>query len=331
MQVMCLTTPMKTLALLAALLGSASAISVLPTARDGLLREPLFTGYTRTYASTINGPLVSTGNESLSGPNGQYLSLSLVGTTVTTATLHTPDTTTALAFTGLLTDNAELLNRVRTALQKGQGTVTNERFTISVSRPDGTPPLYRVEVRSPVMPPTRFSADAPLIQRGKPGAGVINVYTDYGCPYCRQWATTTLPTWKQLYPDVTIRAQAAPNDRAHPGSGRAALYALCVSLTSPASVDAFETALYTRTDWQTRTPDAALRRAASLAGARDRDVLTCVASPAARTALATMQRQGAALNVPGTPTVYVNGVPMQRWWDTNELKALLQVNPFKVP
>lgn len=331
MQVMCLTTPMKTLALLAALLGSAHAVSVLPTHRDTLLREPLLSSFTRVSATRIPGPLGSTATESLRGPDGQVLTLNLLKNTVTSATLITPGLTTAQAFTGLLTDNSDLLKQVTGALGRGQGTYRNERFQVDVTRTSGTPPMYRVEIRSPVQAPTRFSADAPLVQRGKPGAGVINVYTDYGCPYCQEWATTALPYWKQTHPNVTIRAQAAPNERTHPGSTRAALYALCVSITAPRAFDAFETALYARRDWRTRTPDAALLRAATLSGASRQNVLTCVTSPAAKAAVQTMQRQARALNVPGTPTVYVNGVAMQRWWDMNEFKTLLSINPFNVP
>lgn len=313
------------LLLTAALLGTASA-APLPTTRADLLSDISLQNYQISRQAVTTGAVGAgqlTTLRDLTTGSSLILNSPRANGPVMSAVLQTRNESAALAFTAATTGRPDLVNVMKRLYARKEGTFEDPRFKLSVRQLDGR---MRVSVAVNLRPPEQFSADEPVIQAGKAGAGTVRIFTDYGCPYCKELALNALPQWKKTFPDVRFTVHAAPNTRLHPRADRAALYAQCVYLTRPASFAAFETRLYAQAAaWMNDATGAAFGRLVTAAGADVKAVTKCTLGGSARRAVEGMTAQTRALKLNGTPTVYVNGVAMQNWTDTAELRRLLSV------
>lgn len=166
---------------------------------------------------------------------------------------------------------------------------------------------------------------------------VVEVYVDYQCPYCQRWETEigTALMERALQPDSGLVVKQynmaflgeANRSLSPPGaSARAASAAACV--LEGAGVDAFLAfnteifALPGGSDPATRFDEASLVALASGVGADD-ETLACIEDGRFMPFVSATTQAAFARGVTGTPTVLVNGKPLQDSFGDPQLRALL--------
>lgn len=139
-------------------------------------------------------------------------------------------------------------------------------------------------------------------------------FADFQCPACRYVGLQFLPALKQRYVDsgkVRFAFIDFPLSRIHPNAVGAAVAARCALQQD--SFLAYHDLLYQEQDaWSERAdPTSAFVDYADGLGL-DADVYAdCLTSDGPREAVQTNARTARSLNVPGTPTFYVNGMRIE--------------------
>jgi protein-disulfide isomerase len=150
--------------------------------------------------------------------------------------------------------------------------------------------------------PSRGPADSPI---------TVIEFSDLECPACKA-AQPTIDRLVSDVPNVHFIFQNFPLERIHPWAFKAAEYGDCVARDTP---DAFWK--FIELDYQNQesvTPDnadAKLKEFAAQAGANADRVAACVAQPATAARIRESLALGEAVQVNATPTLFVNGRPLQ--------------------
>lgn len=213
----------------------------------------------------------------------------------------------------------------------GPSVVGVERFrlTLEVEGGEGEAPyeltfaLALAEVREDAFPAARHvkgPADAPI---------VIRDFSDLSCPACRRFVLEVMPMLEAtLLPrgDVRIEFHHFPLVNSFPNSFRAAEMTECVADANPDDGEAFWTyhdELYARQgDWsRLSAPDALLLQIAADVGLATEGVEACIAEGRHVATVQAGYDTAAALQLRGTPTIFVGGYQVQAW---NELGAYEQ-------
>ncbi len=163
---------------------------------------------------------------------------------------------------------------------------------------------------------------------GPPNARItIVVFSDFQCPYCREFARTLRDNIPQKYPkDVRVIFEDFPIDSLHPWARSAAEAAHCVADGKP---DLF----WPYHDWifqnQGEINPANLREKV-LGFAKDRQIdqtklATCLDTHATKDEVEKSVAKGRELGIEKTPTFYINGRPVPGALPWTSLNALTQM------
>jgi protein-disulfide isomerase len=150
-------------------------------------------------------------------------------------------------------------------------------------------------------------------------------FGDFECPNCRQLE----PVLKDLFSRYKLRLvfKDFPLEQVHPWAKTAAIGGRCAFVQSPDAFWKIHDAIYGNQD--SITPENVwdkLNDFAGQAGLNADAFKACLSSPDAAKAVEANQQDGVALNVTGTPTVFVNGRPVAGGDPT----ALQQVIEFEL-
>jgi protein-disulfide isomerase len=132
-------------------------------------------------------------------------------------------------------------------------------------------------------------------------------FSDLECPVCKQ-AQPTMDKLLADYPQARFVFQQFPLEQVHPWAFKAALYADCVGQESNAAFWKFVQSVYD--DQLTIDPtnaDGKLREKAAAAGAPADRTAGCVVNPETEQRVRESLALGKALDVHGTPTLFING------------------------
>jgi protein-disulfide isomerase len=147
-------------------------------------------------------------------------------------------------------------------------------------------------------------------------------FGDFECPNCRQLE----PVLKTLFDKYKLRIvfKDFPLEQVHPWAKTAAIGGRCAFLQSPDAFWKLHDAIYG--NQESITPENVwdkLNEYAAQSGLNADAFKTCLSSPEAAKAVEANQQDGLALNVSGTPTVFVNGRPVAGG-DPNALQQLIE-------
>lgn len=149
-----------------------------------------------------------------------------------------------------------------------------------------------------------------------PSAGPANAkvtvveFSDFECPHCREFSQILREVEPQ-YPQVRFVFKDFPLTQIHPWAETAAIAARCAFIQLPKAFWTFQAQIFDNQDlisaenvWEKVVTFAAQ-------DSLDADAFkTCLSSPEAKAAVETNHRDGEALSVNSTPTVFVNGRPL---------------------
>jgi protein-disulfide isomerase len=147
-------------------------------------------------------------------------------------------------------------------------------------------------------------------------------FGDLECPNCRQLE----PVLAAIFEKYKVRFvfKDFPLERVHPWAKSAALGARCAFIQSPDAFWKMHDTVFAEQDsinpenvWEKLTGYAAQ------AGLNAEAFKACMSSPEAAKAVESNQQDGLALNVTGTPTVFVNGRPVVGG-DPNALQQMIE-------
>jgi len=164
--------------------------------------------------------------------------------------------------------------------------------------------------------PTDGPATAPV---------TIVEFSDLECPYCKQEATSLKQVMQDLPGQVRLVFKLYPLVRIHPWSMQAAVAATCVAEQGDSKFWAFEQSVF---DHQEQlTPDTAPNRLHDFAlesGVDAGRFEGCLHAPAAPAKVQASIREGDAIGVNSTPTLFINGREIASALDPATLKGLVQ-------
>lgn len=157
---------------------------------------------------------------------------------------------------------------------------------------------------------------AKLHTEGNPSVGptdakvTVVIFSDFQCPHCRE-LSNTLATVIPEYPQVHFVFKDFPLTQIHPWAEAAAIGAHCAYMQSPKAFAPVDAQIFAEQDllsaeniWEK------LISYATQAGLDPDAFKTCMSSPEAKAAVDASHREGEALNVTSTPTLFVNGHPL---------------------
>ena len=157
---------------------------------------------------------------------------------------------------------------------------------------------------------------AKLHTEGNPSVGptdakvTVVIFSDFQCPHCRE-LSNTLATVIPEYPQVHFVFKDFPLTQIHPWAEAAAIGAHCAYMQSPKAFAPVDAQIFAEQDllsaeniWEK------LVSYATQAGLDPDAFKTCMSSPEAKAAVDASHREGEALNVTSTPTLFVNGHPL---------------------
>ena len=135
-------------------------------------------------------------------------------------------------------------------------------------------------------------------------------FSDFECPHCREFSQT-LRSIEPQYPQIRVVFKDFPLTQVHPWAETAAIAARCAYIQKPDAFWTFQAQIFDNQDlistenvWDKLTSFAAQ-------DGLDADAFkTCMSSPEAKEAVEANHREGEALNINSTPTVFVNGRPL---------------------
>jgi protein-disulfide isomerase len=135
-------------------------------------------------------------------------------------------------------------------------------------------------------------------------------FSDFECPHCREFSQT-LRSIEPQYPQIRVVFKDFPLTQVHPWAETAAIAARCAYMQKPDAFWTFQAQIFDNQDlistenvWDKLTSFAAQ-------DGLDADAFkTCMSSPEAKQAVEANHREGEALNINSTPTVFVNGRPL---------------------
>ncbi len=157
---------------------------------------------------------------------------------------------------------------------------------------------------------------------------VIREFSDFQCPFCANYALVALPAIKEqllVRGDVRFEYHHFPLRSIHPNATAAAVASECVGeVHGPEAFWSFHDALFDRqSSWSDSTAPgmtfAALAEDLKLGG---EEVTTCIGEGRFAGAVESAYQAARALQLAGTPTVFVGGFRLQDFLD---LQAYLQL------
>jgi protein-disulfide isomerase len=181
-----------------------------------------------------------------------------------------------------------------------------------------------------------LTADGPSF--GVPDAKItIVVFSDFECPYCREFAKSIRTNIPQKYPrDVRVVEKNFPIEAIHPWARAAADASACMAEQSTGAFWAYHDWMFehqnaVNTQFQDKKADFQKylkETAATLAQEQKVDpakVRSCIDTHAAAAQVAKDMAEGEKLMVSSTPTFYINGRPVPGAISWGSLDTLIQM------
>ena len=145
--------------------------------------------------------------------------------------------------------------------------------------------------------PSRGPADAPV---------TLVEFSDLQCPHCKE-AQPTIDKLMAEEKNARLVFQSFPLP-SHDWAAKAAYYGDCIGRTSPDVFWKFVESVYgAQSDITAASADEKLTALAEQAGAKGADTAACAAKPETVGRVQRSVALGAALEVTGTPTLFING------------------------
>jgi protein-disulfide isomerase len=145
--------------------------------------------------------------------------------------------------------------------------------------------------------PSRGPADAPV---------TVVEFSDLQCPHCKE-AQPLIEKLMSEEKNVRLVFQNFPLS-SHDWAAKAAYYGDCIGRTSPDAFWKYVASVYdAQKDITASSADEKLTALAEQAGAKGPDIAACAAKPETAARIQHSVALGAALEVTGTPTLFVNG------------------------
>ncbi len=145
--------------------------------------------------------------------------------------------------------------------------------------------------------PSRGPADAPV---------TVVEFSDLQCPHCKE-AQPTIDKLMSEEKNARLVFQNYPLP-SHDWAAKAAYYGDCIGRTSPDAFWKYVASVYdAQKDITASNADEKLTAIAEQSGAKGSDTAACAAKPETATRVQHSIALGAALEVTGTPTLFVNG------------------------
>jgi protein-disulfide isomerase len=152
----------------------------------------------------------------------------------------------------------------------------------------------------------------PVPEDGNPSIGpkdakiTIIEFSDYQCPYCKQWYNDVYLKLLQTYPEqVRIVYRDFPLDSIHPNARPAAVAAYCGGQQD--AYFKYHDALF---GGKYGLDEAGFKKIASDLGIDSGKFETCLKSDAASASVEKNYQYAANLGVQSTPTFFINGIPL---------------------
>jgi len=144
--------------------------------------------------------------------------------------------------------------------------------------------------------------------RGPADARVTVVdFSDFECPHCKQ-LDQALRQMVSLYPQVRFVSKHYPLSQIHPWALNAAWAAECVFQLKPDAYWSVHDTIYDQQESITAENASAKLLAIATGAGLDPDAYrSCMVSPETKQAVETDSKEGQALRIANTPTVFVNG------------------------
>ena len=136
---------------------------------------------------------------------------------------------------------------------------------------------------------------------------VVVEYSDFQCPHCRQLHEALLQI-EPLYPKVRFVSKHYPLSQIHPWAETAHLAAECAFRSSPEAYWKVHGAIFDQQGLiNTENAYQKMIEISRNAGLDADTIKACMADPATKAAIERDLKEGQALHVANTPTVFVNG------------------------
>lgn len=153
------------------------------------------------------------------------------------------------------------------------------------------------------------TADSPSLGPATASVTVVE-FSDFQCPHCRAFAQA-LKTIQSKYPQVRFVFKNYPLEKIHPWAMTAAIAARCAYKSSN---DAFwkltDTIFQNQDTIKAETATDQLKGDAASAGVPADAYASCMVDPGTKGAIERDVAEGTAVHVESTPTVFVNGHPV---------------------
>lgn len=222
-------------------------------------------------------------------------------------------------------------------LTEDRGATSDPTTPGTQSAPSPAPSAAEAPVSGDLVTPTGVDKGGAIVVGDPDAAKVVEVYVDYQCPYCQRWETEigTALMERAMQPgsglvvkqyNMAFLGEANRSLNPPGASARAASAAAC--MLEGNGVDgfvAFNTAVFAApggTDPSTRFDAASLASLAGGLGADD-ETRACIEEGRFIPFVAATTQAAFARGVTGTPTVLVNGKPLQDSFGDPQLRALL--------
>jgi protein-disulfide isomerase len=135
-------------------------------------------------------------------------------------------------------------------------------------------------------------------------------FSDFECPHCREFSQVLREVEPQ-YPQVRFVFKDFPLTQIHPWAETAAIAARCAFIQQPKVFWTFQAQIFDNQD--VISAENVWEKVVAFAAQDDLDAdafKTCITSPEAKAAVDANHRDGEALSVNSTPTIFVNGRPI---------------------
>ena len=154
----------------------------------------------------------------------------------------------------------------------------------------------------------RLNRDARGPSIGEANAPVTIVeFSDLECPHCKA-AQPVIDRLLSEVPNVRLVFEHYPLERLHPWAFRAATYAQCVSERKPRAFWTFIRSVYdNQLDINESNLEAKLKEFATASGLKGDEVASCAETMAPKVEVRADMELGKAMDVTGTPIIFVNG------------------------
>jgi len=155
--------------------------------------------------------------------------------------------------------------------------------------------------------PTRFDVPIGTAPIWGPANAPVTIieFSDYECPYCKKWVSEVWPQIQKAYPDkIRLVYKDFPLSQIHANASPAALAARCANDQS--KYWQYHDKIFTSNSLSAQALE-------SIANQLSLDMTqwkSCVSTNKYKTDIESDYNYGAQLGISGTPTFFINGVPL---------------------